>query len=145
MLREQDKHFLWSLLAAVGVVLVWKGLWEGMREIPYAGDPWVLFFIGFAMLTFSGMIFKEFDPLGSIDKSIKKVFNQIRVNPNKKDFEIKYFDKVKKKEIIIHAEKIKHLEKGYLVVEHQTGKQEVFIPTHRLTEVMYKGKKYWQL
>ena len=84
MLREQDKHFLWSLLAAMGIIFVWKGLWEGLYEIPYLGDPWVALFVGLTMLTLSGLIFREFDPLGSLDKSVNKITTHVKNHPLKK-------------------------------------------------------------
>ncbi|MBI4983372.1 DUF504 domain-containing protein [Candidatus Woesearchaeota archaeon] len=145
VVREQDKHFLWSLLAAIGVILVWKGLWEGLYEIPYLGDPWVALFIGFATLTFSGIIFKEFDPLGSLDKSVNKIAHYVQGHPKKHLFEIGYYDKVKKKNVLVRAEKIKHIEKGSLIVEHENKNQEVFIPLHRIREVLYQNKPYWRL
>jgi len=143
--REQDKHFLWSLTAALGVVLVWKGLWESWYEIPAIGNEWVALFVGFAMLTFSGVIFKEFDPLGSLDKSVSRVAHYVLTHPHKDLFTIKYHDKVLKKDIVIQAERIKHMERGSLVVEHEDRAQEVFIPLHRLREVTYKGQIYWRL
>ncbi|MFA6461906.1 MAG: RNA repair domain-containing protein [Candidatus Woesearchaeota archaeon] len=145
ILREQDKHFLWSLTAALGVILVWKGLWEGWYEIPAIGNEWVALFVGFAILTFSGIIFKEFDPLGSLDKSTNRVAHFITGHPHKNLFEIHYHDKILKKDVIVRAERIKHVERGSLVVEHENNGQEVFIPLHRINEVMYKGKTYWRL
>jgi uncharacterized protein (UPF0248 family) len=152
VLREQDKHFLWSIIAAVGVILAWRGIWEGMYYIleeifnlPFLADPWVFLFIGFAMLTFSGIIFKEFDPLGGIEKSTQRMIHFVHSHPKKDDFEIKYLDKSLKKEHIFRADKLKHIEKSALVTEHPKGKQELFIPMHRVTEVVYKGKTYWRL
>lgn len=145
ILREQDKHFLWALLAAIGVIFVWKGLWEGIYEIPYVGEPWVALFLGFAMLTFSGLIFREFDPLGGIEKSMNKVMHEVSNHPEKKDFRIKYYDKSQKKEIEIRADRVQHLEKGSLILKHETKNQEVFIPMHRVTEITHKGKTYWRL
>ncbi len=148
-IREQDKHFLWSLYAAVSVILVWKGLWEGVYEIPYfsdyLGDPWVFLFIGFAMLTFSGIIFNEFDPLGGVEKAVGKTIAAIQKHPDKKNFRIKYFDKNQNKNLTIDAKYIRGVERQALIVKHPTKKQEMFIPFHRLKEVLYKDKLYWRL
>lgn len=144
-LREQDKHFLWSIFAAMGVIFVWKGLWEGLYEIPYLGEPWVALFIGFAMLTFSGMIFREFDPLGGLGKSVDKIVHQLKAHPRKNEFQVKYYDRLQKKDVLVQAGRIRRLEKGSLVVEHENKRQEVFIPVHRITEVLYQGKTYWRL
>jgi len=133
------------LYSAVAIIFVWKGLWEGLYEIPYIGDSFVFLFIGFAMLTFSGLIFKEFDPLGGVEKAIHKTVTTIQKHPDKKNFKLKYHDKSLKKDILIDAERLKKMEKGILIVRHKNRNQEVFIPIHRLTEVTYKGKTSWKL
>lgn len=152
VLREQDKHFLWSLYVAVGVILVWKGIWEGMYSVPEllglpesVSNPFVFLFIGFAMLTFSGIIFKEFDPLGSLDKTTLKMMHFVQSHPQKDEFVIKYQDKERKKEVGVKGERLKEIEKGALVVKHPEKKQEVFVPLHRVTEVWHRGKLYWKL
>src|SRR3989339_590558 len=114
--REQDKHFLWALISAIGIILVWKGLWEGLYEIPYLGGSWVALFVGLTMLTLSGLIFREFDPLGGIDKSINRIVKQVSTHPKRQEFQIKYQDKIKKKEMVINASDIKYVEKDSLVV-----------------------------
>ena len=144
-LREQDRHFLWSLYSAVAIIFIWKGLWEGIYEIPYFGDPFVFLFIGLAMLTFWGVIFREFDPLGGLEKSIDKVLHLVYNHPHKEDFQIKYYDKSRKEHRSIGARNLKGFEKGALVLQHEHKRQEVFIPLHRVTEIMFKGKSYWRL
>ncbi|MEW5897005.1 MAG: RNA repair domain-containing protein [Nanoarchaeota archaeon] len=145
ILREQDKHFLWSLYAAISLIFIWRGLWSGIYKIPYIGDPWVALFIGFAILTFSGIIFKEFDPLGGVEKAVNQEMQNIQKHPNKKHFTIKYHDKEQKKHINIDASLLKGVEKKALIVKHSTKQQEMFIPFHRITEIEYKGKTYWKL
>ena len=142
-MREQDRHFLWSLLAAIGVIFIWKGLWEGLYEIPYFGEPWVALFVGLAMLTFSGIIFREFDPLGGIEKSTNKVIKDIVRSSNRKNFKIIYHDNVRKKDILISGDKIKSIEKSAIIIKEKN--KEHFIPTHRLKEVLHKGKTYWKM
>ena len=98
-LREQDKHFLSSLFWAISIIFVWKGLWEGIYSLPFFGDlrcpgnisletctPLVFLFIGFAMLTFSGLIFKEFDPLGGGDKENTQKIQKVKTQPQKQQF-----------------------------------------------------------
>lgn len=151
--REQDKHFLWSIFAGAGVILAWRGIWEGLlyyvpEEIlglPYLADPWVFLFIGLAMLTFSGMIFKEFDPLGGVEKSVQKVIHFVHNAPNKNEFTIKYHDKEQKKDLLFKADELKHIEKNTLVIEQPNSSQELFVPLHRVTEVIRNGKVYWRL
>ncbi len=145
MVREQDKHFLWSLYVAVAIIFTWKGLWEGIYEIPYIGDPFVFLFIGLVMLTFSGVIFKEFDPLGGINKAVFAIISHIKADPHKQEYVLKYYDKERKKHLTIDARRIRRVEKGAVVLKHHAKNQEVFIPAHRITEVLYKGKRYWRL
>ena len=159
VLREQDKHFLSSLYIAIAVIFTWKGIWDGLYEIPFLGDlscpsilgnlesctPLVFLFLGFAMLTISGVIFKEFDPLGGIQKAVNKTLHSVQTHQDKKNFQFKYYDKAQKKYVTIPAELVKKIEKGALVVVSPQQKQEIFIPIHRVTEVLYKGKSYWRL
>jgi len=149
VLREQDKHFLWSLVAAVGVVFVWKGLWEGAYVLadtyaPMLSDPFVFLFIGLAMLTLSGLIFHEFDPLGSMDKSVKKIIHKIVSGSEQKYYEIKYRDNIKKKDILLPARKIFRMERDALIFRHEERREE-FIPFYRIVEILYKGKTFWRL
>ena len=144
-MREQDKHFLWSIYVAIGVILIWKGIWEGLREIPYLGDPFALLFIGFAMLTVSGLIFKEFDPLGGLDKAATKVLSYVHNNVHAAEYEVKYHDKAQKKDLALKGNTIKNIEKGHLVIKHPTKNQEIFIPIDRVTEIVHQGKPYWRM
>ncbi|HLD01159.1 MAG TPA: RNA repair domain-containing protein [Candidatus Nanoarchaeia archaeon] len=143
-LREQDKHFLASLYVAIAVIFTWKGIWEGVYEIPYLGDPFVFLFIGFAILTFSGLIFKEFDPLGNIQKAVEKTIQEVHNHPERDKFMLKYHDQHHKKDILIPAKMIHKIEKGTVII-NQGKKQETFIPLHRIIEITYQGKKYWRL
>lgn len=158
VLREQDKHFLSSLYIAIAIIFTWKGIWGGLYEIPFLGKlncpsfigletctPLVFLFLGFAMLTISGAIFKEFDPLGGIQKAVNKTLHSVNSHHDKKNFQFKYYDKEQKKYATIPATWVKKIEKGALVVVSPQQKQEVFIPIHRITEVLYKGKSYWRL
>ena len=149
VLREQDKHFLASLYAAVAIIFTWKGLWDGIYLIPYLGEmkgvAFVFFFMGFAFLTFSGLIFNQFDPLGNIEKSTTKVLHSIYQHPEKHHFQVKYHDKSSKEDITLETKNISKIEKGTLVIHHPKKNKEVFIPLHRITEIAYKGKRYWRL
>ncbi|MDO8656621.1 MAG: hypothetical protein Q7K45_05260 [Nanoarchaeota archaeon] len=153
VLREQDKHFLWSLYAVVSIIFVWKGLWEGVYALPYICeyrnsaicDPFVFLFIGFTMLTLSGAIFKEFDPLGGVEAAVNKIIHFVQNHPRKAEFDITYHDKNQKKDITVNAEFLKGMEKGVIVIEDQVKKQEFFIPIHRIKEILQNGKVYWRL
>lgn len=158
VLREQDKHFLSSLYIAIAIIFTWKGIWDALYAIPFLGSlscpsfltlesctPLVFFFLGFAMLTVSGAIFKEFDPLGGIQKAVNKTLHSVHTHHDQKNFQFKYYDKSQKKHLLIPASWVKKIEKGALVVVPPHHKQELFIPMHRVTEVLYKGKSYWRL
>ena len=149
VLREEDRHFLSSLYIAVAIIFAWKGIWEGIYQIPLPYIPevaysFIFFFLGFAMLTLSGAIFKEFDPLGGIQKAVYKTLHNIQIHQDKKNFQFRYYDKTQKRHLTIPASWVKKIEKDALVAVPPHQKQEVFIPIHRVTEVLYKGKRYWR-
>jgi uncharacterized protein (UPF0248 family) len=131
------------MFVATGVILFWKGLWEGVGSLPVLDNAWVDLFVGAVMLTLSGVIFSEFDPLGGIEKGALKTMNFVHQHPMKHEFLIKYFDSIKKKVVELEARHIKHIEKNVIVV-HKGGK-ESFIPIHRVRSVHRKGELIWKL
>lgn len=142
-LRESDKHFLWSLYYAVGIILIWKGIWEGIGSLPLLELPFVSLFVGLVMLTFSGLLMREFDPLGGLEKGVQNMMHGIHHHPQKEEFVISYFDSKKNKEVKIEAHKLKLIEKNVMSF-HDKGK-EVFIPMHRIRRIHRKGKEVWRL
>ncbi len=142
VMREQDKHFLWSLYIATAIIFTWKGLWTGVYEIPYVDDPFIWLFVGFTMLTLSGVIFREFDPLGGLEKAANAMIQFVHAHPQKQEFTVIYRDQAQKKNIAVGGEKLKAIEKGTLVIRGQ--QEEIFIPIHRVTEILYQGKRYWR-
>ena len=142
-LRESDRHFLWSIFGAAGIILFWKGIWEGIGSLPLLENPWVSLFVGLVVLTFSGIIFREFDPLGGVEKGTLKILHHVHSHPKKKEFSIRYYDRVQKKEISVNAKHIRHIEKNMLAM-HQKGR-EVFIPMHRIRAVHRKGEDIWRM
>ncbi len=147
MLREEDRHFLWSMYSAAAVIFAWKGIWEGIYEIPVVsdiiGDPFVFLFIGLTMLTFSGLVFKEFDPLGGMEKALSNRFAEVMAHPDKNKFRIEYYDKQQKKKIEVPLSAIQKLEENTLVVG-LANKQEFFIPLHRVKKIFFDNKIYWR-
>lgn len=148
-MRESDKHFLWSLLGAIGIVLFWRGIWAGIDilwEIPgweWVATPSLSLFIGLAILTFSGLIFREFDPLGGLEKGVATALHALHEHPNRSEFTVTYYDKLNKKEYTVGGENIKRFEKNVLSV-HEGGR-ETFIPIHRIRAVHRKGKAVWRM
>lgn len=143
VMRETDKHFLLAMFTATGIILFWKGIWEGVGSLPVMENPWVDLFLGAAILTFSGMIFSEFDPLGGIEKATVKMMQSVHNHPQKHEFSIKYYDNIRKKEVELRAEHIRHIEKN-IIIFHDRGK-EMFIPIHRVRSVRRKGEVVWRL
>lgn len=144
ILREQDKHFLSSLYSAAAIIFVWKGLWEGLYEIPYLGDAFVALFVGFTMLVFSGLIFKNFDPLGGLEQAVTKKLELVIASSDKKNFEIKYQDNLLKKEMSIPAKYVHKIEEAGMIIIDPVKKVESFIPLHRVTEILYNNQRYWR-
>jgi uncharacterized protein (UPF0248 family) len=145
VMREQDKHFLWSLYLAVAIIFLWRGLWEGLGGLPIIGSPWVALFIGLAMLTFRGLIYQQFDPLGGVEKSASQIINQIHQHPKRHEFHLKYHDHFKKEHVTLKFENVEKIENGVIVIKDPLTKKEIFIPVHRVTEILHKGKSYWKL
>ncbi|MFH1668569.1 MAG: RNA repair domain-containing protein [Candidatus Woesearchaeota archaeon] len=143
LMRESDKHFLWSLFGAVGVILFWKGIWEGVGSLPLVENGWVSLFVGLAILTFSGMIFREFDPLGGLEKGALKILHSVHNHPQKHEFTIHYYDKVKKKNVEVKANYLKHIEKNNLSIH--TKDKEIFIPIHRVSAISRNDVVVWKL
>jgi len=141
-LRESDKHFLWSLLGATGIIFFWRGIWEGFGALPILEEPFVSLFIGLAILTFSGIILKEFDPLGGLEQGTLKILNSVQAHPQRNEFRIRYLDKVRKKEIEFKAAQIRRIEKNIIHI-HERGK-EIFIPIHRVRAIHRNGKRVWR-
>lgn len=135
---------MWSLFGAVGIIAFWAGVWEGLGGLPYIEKPWVSLIIGLVMLSVSGLIYKQFDAIEEMEKAVQEVMHKVHKHPQKHEFHIKYQDKMQHKEILMKADKLKSIEKGFLVFLEKGGK-EIFVPIHRITHVLHKGKTYWKL
>ena len=142
-MREQDKHFLATLYLVMAIIFIWKGVWEGWYEIPYLGSPFVALFIGLTILTLSGLIFKEFDPFGSVQQSTISLLNKLHQHPKKEHFQIKYYDANQKKDIVFVVQSLRQIEENVLIFGLK-GKEH-FIPIHRVKEILFKGARYWRL
>ena len=60
-------RYFWAVLGVIGIVMFWAGTWDGLGSLPYLQNPLISFFVGLLILLVSGLIFKEFDPLGKKD------------------------------------------------------------------------------
>lgn len=138
------RGYFWGLFGVLGIVLFWAGIWDGIGGLPYISTPWISLAVGLALLSFSGLILKEFNPLSGMEKSANTVLHKVHRHPRKHEFHIKYFDKIKKEYILIKGDKLRGIEKEtFLVLKEENGR-EIFIPMHRITEVLHQGKSYWK-
>ncbi len=144
ILREQDKHFLWSIYVALAVILTWKGVSQGFATIPFLDDPWVVLFISFSILTFSGIIMRDYDPLGSLEKASNKVLHHVLRSQNKKEYQIIYQDDSLNQQVTLSAENLIEIEKGTLIFENKVQKQEFFIPSNKVDEIKFKQRTFWR-
>lgn len=138
----QLKQYFWYLFGIMGVVFFWAGVWDGIGSLPYVSNPWISLLIGIAMLTFSGFIFKDTNILWGGEKLVVSELHKVHAHPQKHEFHIKYMDRISRKEVLMHAGKLKSIEKGFLVFLYD-GK-EVFVPMHRVTEILHNGKRHWK-
>jgi uncharacterized protein (UPF0248 family) len=141
-LSEQDKSFLQALAYGIGVVLFWKGIWEGTAEIPIIGNPWVSLFLGLAILSLTGWIFGQFDVFSMRASKLQNILDNVMHEAKKGIMnEVYYFDELTGKHVKIPVHTIKKIEAGHLVIHGQNREQ--FIPLHRISHVKHGSKVLW--
>jgi uncharacterized protein (UPF0248 family) len=142
-LNPTDKRYLAALMVLVGIILFWRGLWDITYLVPIIKNPFVSLFVGLTIITLSGVVFREFDPLTAQIAKTMEVLNEVlsRKNMNER-YNISYFDESSKKLKVIHHKNIKKMEHNFLVIEEK-GK-EVFIPVHRVHKITKNGKVMWK-
>ncbi|MBI2662141.1 hypothetical protein HYX11_01640 [Candidatus Woesearchaeota archaeon] len=144
IIKENLKKYFWAVLGAIGMICFWAGVWAGIGELPYLENPLISLVVGMAILTFSGTIYKEFDPLKETEEEIHQQLHQIHTHPEKHLFHIKYFDNLKKQHVFLRGDQIAKIEKGFIILFDENGR-EVFVPGHRVLELMHKGKPFWRV
>ncbi|HLD72214.1 MAG TPA: hypothetical protein VJA23_01375 [Candidatus Nanoarchaeia archaeon] len=138
------KKYFWSLFGVLGIVFFWAGIWDGVGGLPYISIPWVSLLVGLAIILFSGLIFKQIDPFGGEEiTKISDALHQVHLHPLKQEFTIHYYDKIKKKNILVSAEKLDRIEKETFLVLKQADR-EFFIPFNRVKEIWHQGKP-WEM
>jgi len=143
-LREEDKLYLHSLFYGIGVILFWRAIWEVSSVMPLLKNSFFTLFIGITVLTLTGYIFHEFDPLSkkmhSIGKNLNDALNRAEKGEN---ITVHYLDKTARREYTIAASAIKRVEHDIFVYIHQG--REYFVPTNRVMSIR-KGKQVvWKL
>ncbi len=142
-IRESDKHFFLALLVVTGIIFFWRGAWGIMDHLPIIENYVVSLFIGLLIMTFSGVIYREFipeeEPLTPVVDLVKDIFKH--PHERRKKYVIKYYDEIAKMLKEIQHAHIKKVEHNFLVTE-ENGK-EVFIPIHRIKQIHKEGKIIW--
>lgn len=139
----QLKNYFWYLFGIMGIVFFWTGVWDGLGNLGPLGNPVISLVVGVIMLTLSGFIFKGSEMFGEGETTIESVLKKVHHHPRKEEFHIKYLDKVKGSHFIFGAGDLKNIEKEFLVFLDKEGK-EVFVPFHRVMEVLHQGKTHWK-
>lgn len=121
--------------------MFWAGVWDGLGTLPYLGNPLISLGVGLFILIVSGLIFKELNPFGKGGKKMIIAVHKVHNHPKKHQFHLKYFDKIKKKHLLISARKLKNIEKDSYLILKEAGK-ELFIPVHRVKEILHHGKTW---
>lgn len=140
--NEDIKKYFWYLFGILGVVFFWAGTWDGLGNVGLLENPLISLLVGVVLLSLTGVIFKDANPLWEAEKPVSTAAKKVHRHPQKQEFHFKYEDHVQKKELAIHAGKLKRIEKGFLVFLDK-GK-EVFVPLHRVTEILHNGKTHWK-
>ncbi len=142
-ITDEDKAYLLTLVYLMGIVFLWRGVWEASDVLPIIKNPWVSLFFGLFILTMTGYIFKEFDPLAQkmskLTKSLHEVVSEIGRGSQS---EVHYYDSLKKKHMQLKTHKIKRVENNFIVFE-EDGKEH-FLPIHKITKLHHKGKIIYQ-
>ncbi len=138
----QIRQYFWYLFGIMGVVFFWAGVWDGLGSLPYISNPWISLLIGVVMLTLSGFIFKGTSPIFGGEKTALSELRKVHSHPRKHEFHIRYKDRIQRKEVLLQANTLKDIEKEFLVFLQ--GNKEMFVPVHRVTEILHKGKRHWK-
>lgn len=136
------RQYFWFVFSIMGVVFFWVGIWDGIGSLPFISTWWISLLTGLTLFAFSGIFLKENNLFKNVTNPAIKIVHAIYNHPEKHLFEIKYFDRVKKKDKTLAGHHIKHLEKGYAVFIDNGYEQ--FLPLHRITEIFHKGKLHWK-
>ena len=142
-LKEEDRQFLYSLLYATGIVLFWRGVWEVSYELPLLSNVYFCLFVGLFILTVTGYMYREFDPLSTkLNRVSRMLHDVIRQHKGGMPHEIYYRDEMSGDHHKILPHKIKRIEHDLLVCE--SGGHELFIPLSRVSRVHKQGKIVWK-
>ena len=142
-ISSTDKQYLASLLVIIGIILFWRGIWDSIQGVPILGNPFVSLFLGLLIITLSGVVFREFDPLSRRIEKTMEILNEIVSRKHKKEkYEILYLDEALGKTRTVHYKQIKKIEHNFIVIEDEG--REFFIPIHRIHKILENGRTIWK-
>ncbi len=137
-LSDQDKTFLMSLAYATGIILFWRGIWEGSAEIPILDNAWVSLFLGLTILTLTGWIYTQFDAFSlRTNRLLNALTNVIHDETKGVKHFISYFDELTNKHHRVAVSHVRRVEQHHVVIEKDG--REFFVPVHRIS-AMHRGK-----
>lgn len=140
---DNIKQYFWYLLGIFGIVFFWAGIWDGVGNLWYLKNPLVSLGVGILLLALSKVIFPDNVPFMGEKKPAHKIIKMIHQHPEKSQFHIKYHDALQGKELLLNAENLYKIEKDHIVFLKKEG-GELFIPLHRVKEVLHLGKTHWR-
>ena len=137
-LREEDRQFIYSLVYATGIILFWRGIWEASYDIPLLENVYFTLFVGLFILTVTGYLYREFDPLSQKLHRIGRLLHEV-VNMSKKGkkHDIHNYTEAGKDKHKFSAHKASKIEHDFIITKEDG--HEKFIPIRRITQIR-KGK-----
>src|SRR3972149_1911850 len=120
-ISPSDKHYLYALVTLVGVIFFWRGTWEIMDTIPLIDNLYVSLFLGLLIMTFSGVIFREFNPEEEPLTPLMELMKDTMKHPihKRKTYLVLYHDELTNKNHQIGHADILDIEHNYVIVEQQ--------------------------
>ena len=140
---ENVKTYFWFFFYVIGGIFFWIGVWDGIGNLGYLVNPVISLLVGSGMLVIAKFLFKGTGSFFGIKGEIHPVFYKVHHHEQKHKFHFKYHDKKQDKKILVPAATLKRIEENFLVFVDKT-KKEVFVPVHRVKEILYEGKSHWK-
>jgi len=140
---NQIRQYFWYIFGVMGVVFFWTGIWDGVGNVSYLVNPLVSLGLGLFLFAISGFIFRGDNPFMEKENKVNSVLHHVHTHPRKGEFNVKYLDKISNKHITLEAKNLKRIENGFLVFLDK-GQKEIFVPVHRVREIIHQGKSFWR-
>ena len=135
------RYYFWYMFGTIGVAIFWAGISGGFKTL--VGSLWVTLVIGLTMLIILSRLKQSLDPISKTQGAFHDTIHKLNSHPQKHEFHIKYFDKVKNEHILFSASELKSVEKSFLIFQHDL--KEYFIPINRVKEILQNGQSFLKL